>query len=140
MKKLLGTLFALLLLVGCGASTAAPESAKSEPAPAAAAADEQAEADKVAEDSAPDGDYVVTIDGFKVFKDYDGESALIVDFTFTNNSDKAANFMFATNAKAFQDGIELETAIISDAKVYDSGAAMKDIKPGKSLKIGRAHV
>ena len=44
------------------------------------------------------------------------------------------------NDKAFQDGIELESAIIMDSKTYDSDEKMKDIKPGKTIKVQSAFV
>ena len=147
MKKLLGALVGLLLLAGCAAPASTP--ANDDPTasgPASAAPDEpkadvsENPSEEPAEEPAAERQYVVTIDDSRVSKTYDGKPALIVDFTFTNNSDESASFMFTANAKAFQDGIELESAIIGDDKKYDSGAAMKDIKPGKSLKVQAAYV
>ncbi|MFT4219886.1 MAG: DUF5067 domain-containing protein [Microbacterium sp.] len=101
------------------------------------AASEPAEsADPVEE---PAADYVVTIDGAKQVKDYEGKKALVVTFTFTNNSDEARSFGTSTMAKAFQDGIELETAILLDDTKY-MGNWMKDIKPGKTIKVQEAFV
>lgn len=109
-------------------------------APAAqAGSSSSAEPAEATKDQAPDSEYAVTIDGATQAKDYEGKSALVVTFTFTNDSDDAANFAFATSAKAFQDGIELDTAILTDSK-YDSSSALKDIKPGKSIKVTEAYV
>ena len=137
MKKLLGAIIGLLLLAGCGAPASTSngaEPAASEPASTASEVTETAPE----EEPAADRDYAVTIDDSRLTKDYQGKPALVVDFTFTNNSDEAANFMFATRAKAFQNGIELESAMIMDDKKYDSANSMKDIKPGKSLKVQQA--
>lgn len=127
---------ALLLLSGCGASgdtsTGASASTTASSSQATASPDEEA--------PASDADYVVTIDGSKQIKDYEGKPALVVNFTFTNNSDKAANFAFAVSAKAFQDGVELETAIAMDDKNYKVEDSLKDIKPGKSIKTQSAYV
>ena len=137
MKTILATATAaLLLLSGCGASedtsTGASGSNTTSASQAATSTDEEAP------DS--DADYVVTIDGSKQIKDYEGKPALVVNFTFTNNSDKAANFAFAVSAKAFQDGVELETAIAMDDKNYRVEDSLKDIKPGKSIKTQSAYV
>lgn len=132
----------LLLLAGCAsgdpAAPAAPAQESSAPETVAPAPEESTSEEPTEEPS--DGDYAVTIDKAKQAKDYDGKPALVVNFTFTNNSDDTANFMFAVHAKAFQDGIELESAIISDNKVYDGADSMKDIKPGKSIKVQNAYL
>ena len=146
MKKLLAVLIGLLLLAGCGSPSAAPNGTTPSDPPAASAEPESPATEQPAEEApeeapgelAVDSTYAVTIDGSRVSKTYDGKPALIVDFTFTNNSDEAANFMFATRVQAFQDGIELGSAFISDDKKYDPDSAMKDIKPGKSLKVQSA--
>lgn len=143
MKKLLAAMIGLLLLAGCGSSAATPNQSQpsvppatsTPPSPAATPTEEPTEEPK---EPAAESKYAVTIEDSRVTKTYNGKPALIVNFTFTNNSDEAANFMFATRVQAFQDGIELDTAIIMDDKKYDSGSAMKDIKPGKSLKVQSA--
>lgn len=146
MNRLLGTLAALLLLAGCSAPasepaepavTASSDSTTDAPEPAESPS-EEAPAEESPEEAA--GQYGVTIDGSRQTKDYEGKKSLAVDFTFTNNSDEAANFMFAVSAKAFQDGIELERAIVTGDKKFDSGNSMKDIKPGKSIKVQEAYV
>jgi hypothetical protein len=135
-KTILATATALLLLAGCGASgdtsPGASGTTTTSASQAAASPDEEA--------PASDSDYVVTINGSKQIKDYEGKPALVVNFTFTNNSDEAANFAFAVSAKAFQDGVELETAIALDDKKYSAEDSLKDIKPGKSIKTQNAYV
>lgn len=85
-------------------------------------------------------DYAVTIKGSSQVKDYDGAKALVVDFTFTNNSDEPQSFLGAISAKAFQNGVELDTAIVADSDKYDSGASMKEIKPGATVEVQDAYV
>lgn len=141
MKKLIGAILGFVLLAGCGASTgtqSTTEPAASGPAASATATTGETPAEGSNEEPASDRKYAVTIDGARVTKDYEGKSALIVNFTFTNNSEDAANFMFAVRAKAFQDGIELESAMLIGNKKYDSANSMKDIKPGKSIKVQSA--
>jgi hypothetical protein len=110
------------------------ESGRSEsPAPTAGA--EPSSAGDQAEEPPAGAEYAVTIDSARTVKDYKGNPVMIVDFTFTNNSDKDANFMFAVSAKAFQDGVELSDSYGVDDPDYDVEAGMKDIKPGASLKV-----
>lgn len=86
------------------------------------------------------GDYFIKILSCKVTKDYEKKPAIVVTYEFTNNSDDATNFLVALSSQAYQDGIELETAIIMDSKVYNSANSMKDIKPGKKIKVQQAYL
>ncbi len=63
-----------------------------------------------------------------VVSDYEGNPALAVKFTWTNNSDEATSFMVAAMAKAYQDGVQLDTAIYMGDDIDTD--TMKDIKPG----------
>ena len=68
--------------------------------------------------------------------DYEGNPAVIVDFTFTNNSDEATSFAVACAQKAFQNGVELEMAITTD----DLGNGYwAEIKPGASTQARLAY-
>ncbi|MCL1837810.1 MAG: DUF5067 domain-containing protein [Propionibacteriaceae bacterium] len=87
-----------------------------------------------------DGEYAVTIDTAVFVKDYDDAPAVVVDFTFKNDSEKDANFLTSVTCKAFQNGAELESAIIADNNVYDSGLSMLDMKPGVEGKVQSAWV
>ncbi|WP_110208685.1 DUF5067 domain-containing protein [Nocardioides daejeonensis] len=89
--------------------------------------------DKVVNDDSTD--YAVTIDAVSQVKSDEGKPALLVEMTFTNNGDDAANFLWAAETKAFQGGVELE-----DAYIDDSSNASKDIKPGASIKVRESFV
>jgi hypothetical protein len=94
---------------------------------------------KTQDEPASDAKYAVTIDGSRLIEDYEGNPALVVELTFTNNSDEPANFMFAAHAKAFQDGIELDSMMFTlNTKDFDAKNSMKDIKPGKSIGVQQA--
>lgn len=151
MRKLLGIVLGLTLIAGCKSTGATAPDSTSSSASVTSSADSTADASETApphaaetttadDPPAADSDYAVTIDGSTVAKDYQGKRAVVVDFTFTNNSDKANSFAFATRVKAFQDGIELEDAMFFDDDVYDSANSMKDIKPGKSISVQDAFV
>lgn len=83
------------------------------------------------------GDYEIEILSAKVTKDWEGKDAVIVEYKFTNNSDEAQSFMVAISDKVFQDGIELESAVVTD-KDYNVDNQVKEIKPGKSLNVQAA--
>ena len=112
-----------LTLTACGGGASEPQ-ADAETAP-----EEQAQ--EAEPEEAPQSDYAVTIDGSTVTTDYEGNPAMIVDFTFTNNSDEATSFAVACSQKAFQNGVQLETAIVMD----DLGNGyMAEIKPGATTQ------
>ncbi|MDE8702620.1 DUF5067 domain-containing protein [Adlercreutzia equolifaciens] len=116
-----------------------PATAPAEEGAASGAAAEGAQEDTAAADAQQtEATYVVTIDEAAMGTDYQGEKAAVITYTFTNNSDKACNFMTTIGAKAFQDGVQLEGAIGVDG--VDSQDLMKDIKPGKSITVQQAYV
>lgn len=117
-----------LALAGCNGSDAGDD------APAAEQpAEEQTE--QPAEEQAS-SKYVVTIDGSTVTTDYEGKPAIIVDYTFTNNSDDATSFAVACSQKAFQNGVQLETAVVLD----DLGNGyLAEIKPGATTSARMAY-
>ena len=88
------------------------------------------------------GDYEVEILSCRMAKDYENAPTIIVKYRFTNVSDEeAASFMFALSDSAYQNGIQLDTAIIIDDKYdYDSNKQMKEIKMGATLEVEAAYV
>lgn len=83
-------------------------------------------------------DYAVSIISYKIGEDYQGKKAIIFDLGFTNNGDKATSFAFAIDFSAFQDGVELETAILHDDDL--SGSSIRDVKPGAGIETMAAFV
>lgn len=121
---------AVVCLVGCSSSGGASNSANSSASSAAATKSSMAS-------SEANSDYAVTIDGATFGADYQGAKTIVVNYTWTNNSEKATSFMVAIDAQAFQNGVQLENAIGSGV---DSQATMKDLKPGASTTVQRAYV
>jgi hypothetical protein len=83
-------------------------------------------------------EYAVTIDSSASGTDYSGNPAIIITYTFTNNSDKDANFTFAISDEAFQNGVELSSAVITDGSVHSQNG-IKDIKPGATITVQQAY-
>ena len=102
------------------------------------AAEPQAAEPQAAEQSeATQAAYGVTIDDCRVTEDYQGNPAAVVTYTFTNNSDEATSPAVAVHAKAFQNGTELELAVVADAE--ESGKSMNEVKPGSSITYESAY-
>ncbi|WP_086313664.1 hypothetical protein A5821_001194 [Enterococcus sp. 7F3_DIV0205] len=78
------------------------------------------------------GDYHVAIKELSFAKDYNGEDVGVIDYEFTNNSDKNAMFLTSITTKAFQNGIALQLAIMSESGYVDS---MTEIQPGATLNL-----
>lgn len=86
------------------------------------------------------GNFPVEIKEAKLAKDYEGNPAIIITYSWTNNSEETTSVMASMLEQAFQDGVQLDTAIISDAGVYDSDIGMKDIRPGTTIETQCAYV
>jgi copper(I)-binding protein len=115
-------------LAGCGSSTADT-----------AATDTQAAETEAAEtqDQTAQSDYAVTIDSARVVQDYEGKDAVAITYTFTNNSDEAQSFMVACTEDVYQNGVELDLAVVDGV---DSSASMNKVKPGASIQVEEAYV
>lgn len=81
------------------------------------------------------GDYYVEIKEALCTEDYEGNPAIVITYSWTNNSEDTTSAMVAMHEKAFQDGVGLDTAIILDSAVYDSDAGMKDVRPGTTIDV-----
>ena len=115
-----------MALFGCSSNSASSSSSAEDHANAKAAAASSSSAEAVS-------DYDVTIDGMTLGEDYQGNPAAIVTYTFTNNSEKDTSFAVAIDAEAYQNGVELDTCVISGSNgISDS---MKNIKPGGTITV-----
>ena len=84
------------------------------------------------------GDFQIEIGDATMGKDYEGKDAIIITYKWSHSADEAKNFMFAFSDKAFQGGIQLETAIMVEG--VDSSASMLDIKAGVTLEVKEAYL
>lgn len=139
MTALLFTLAAVfaLCLTGCSGE---PSESGGQPAQSNAAETTSPEPENKQTGAGNLGDYSVEILSARKSTDYEDKDAIVIRYNFTNNSDEAASFMFATQSKAFQDGVELEMAILMDDDAYNSQDLTKEIKPGASIEVEKAFV
>lgn len=84
-------------------------------------------------------EYPVTIDACAVTSDYQGNPAIVVTYTWTNNSSDPQMFEVAIDDKAFQNGVELSFATISVTdQTYDMQASFKEVQPGATQTVYQA--
>ncbi|MBO4853607.1 MAG: DUF5067 domain-containing protein [Oscillospiraceae bacterium] len=128
MKKFLSLFLVVLtcfMLVACGESSTPAQGESSSPTETdSTAAENTGEGDL--------GDYHVRVTGYHLAKSYDDKDVIILDYEFTNNDEDATSAETALYIKMFQDGIQLESAIVIDDS-YDSDNGFKDIKTGVTL-------
>lgn len=80
-------------------------------------------------------EYEVAIDDATMTTDYAGNPALLVSYTWTNNSDESTSFAVALHAQCFQDGVECPTAIVTGADTD----TFTQLKPGASTTVQQAY-
>lgn len=152
MKRLLATLLALMLalsLAACGGDTsdkanqsdADGSSAEQQADPAGEKTEEPAEAEEpeTPANAADLGDYHVEITGVSLSTDYEGNPAVIVSYSWTNNSEDTTMPMTTVTCSVFQDGVGAEAAIMMDEN-YDGDSSMTEVRPGTTLDVQEAFV
>lgn len=87
------------------------------------------------------GKYAVKIIIFEIIKEADGkgETSVVLNYEWTNNSDKATSFSKAMQDKVCQAGIECEAAVLTDNDKYDLDSAMSAIEPGSTQTVQRVY-
>lgn len=88
------------------------------------------------------GKYEVDYMGASLMETESGIDALVMTYSFTNNSDSAASYGWTVFEKAIQDGAELErTFIITDPETFASVSDdyFTEVQPGESLVLSSAY-
>lgn len=129
-KRIIAAIVAGVLVAGLGVAGCSSKGSSN-------SSSESSQEAQQASQKQSDSDYAVSIDRCEIGTDYAGKKAAIVTYTWTNDSDKATSFMVAINAKAFQNGVQLDSAIGSN---IDSQDRLNDIKPGVSQTVQEAYV
>lgn len=118
-------------------SSASSETVSSEDVSEAVSEEESAPAPA---DSGSLGDYHVAILSARKAVDYEGKPALVVSYKFTNNAADNKMFLSSVSGKAFQDGVQLETAIITGDDGINAENQMKELKTGASIEVDVAYL
>lgn len=129
------TLMSCIAMTGCSGGSSSDEKVPTDSAATAASNTSQAAPASSTAQATPK--YAVTIDDCQVTTDYAGKPAIVVTYTWANNSDKATSFMVAVSAKTFQNGVQLDTGVVSD---IDAQSSMNEIKPGATATVQQAYV
>lgn len=86
------------------------------------------------------GDVAVAIGDFERIEDYYGNPAILIHFSFTNNSEENKSAMISLDCTAFQNGIGLKDPVIMDESIYNSSDFMKEIQPGATIELTEAYL
>lgn len=84
------------------------------------------------------GDYTVEIESATITQDYAGDPAVVITYSWTNNSSETTSPLFSVSTAVFQDGVGLESALITDDSVYDSSMRTADVRPGTTIEVQEA--
>lgn len=85
--------------------------------------------------------YNVEIKSCRLAKDYAGNPIAIITYSFTNNSEDPASFMFAFDDNVYQNGVGLNSCLFADDTAnYSSENQTKQIKTGATLDVEVAYV
>lgn len=123
----------VIILIAVIASGGSDDSSSEDSNASAGTSAVSAESEEKANDTV--GDYKCVVKGAKLCKDWTGKDALLITYEFTNNSDSAVSFDVALDARAYQDGVGLETAILDE----DTDYLDVDIKPGVTKEVKKAY-
>lgn len=134
-RKTLAMLFGLALaftLTACGGDTTTEDTGSEQETTQT----EQAEQTET-EETAPQtlegdcDDFHVVLTGVSFSTDWDGNKVIVINYTATNNSeDETKAPMWDVYFQAFQDGVQLETALM-DGRTYNE---QKEVRPGTTLE------
>lgn len=83
------------------------------------------------------GDYHVEIQDAFIADDFEGNPAIIITYTWTNNSEETISALSALSEKAFQNGVQIDRAVVYSRNTpgYDSGSASRSIRPGTQSEV-----
>lgn len=71
-------------------------------------------------------------------EDYQGHPAIVITYQWTNNSDQTTNAMSVLLENAYQNGVQMDGAIVVSTPGYQSGTSIRNLRPGTSASVHRA--
>lgn len=122
----------VLALAGCGSGGSASSSKSSDSSSSAKQEQTTKKADPKKEASVK-----VTIDGAQMATDYDGNPCVVVNYTFTNVSNKEAqSFTSSTYTEVYQNGVQCDAAATDAA---DGNSLLTNVQAGHSVQVQEAY-
>ncbi len=85
------------------------------------------------------GDYDVSILGSQFTTSKQGKKAILVAYSFTNNSDKVAKFADVLSAEAYQDNAACAQAGMVNQD-YDIETMLAEVNPGETKEVYEAYL
>lgn len=133
--------FVMLTAFGSGGDDAssAASSAQNTNGPGSAVASESESASEPKDDNLIDtniGDVHLVYDHYDI-STIGGAEYITVYYQFTNNSDSNQTFFLYVSAKAFQNGIELQSSVVYTSE--ETRTAEAEIKPGITTLVAQAY-
>lgn len=71
-------------------------------------------------------------------QDSDGNPAVIIIYSGTNNSSETTSPMQSLSTAVFQDGVGMDSTLVYDDPAYDSGMYSTDVRPGTTVDVQQA--
>lgn len=84
------------------------------------------------------GEYSLTIQKYSLGVDYEGDSALIIEYDWVNNSEDSTSPFMTFMLKGFQDDVETDDAIMVED--VDLGVGQKEVRPGGAIEGAQSTV
>lgn len=139
--SIITTVLFVLCFTGCGSNQATEKISSDSPtkietAPITEAPTE--EQPQLSNKGTVNGQYEVEIVGARISKDYQGNPAAIVTYSFTNNGNSNATFLTSVSANAFQNSVQCGVAVITSGEL-DSQPSMSQVQPGGTLEVECAY-
>lgn len=128
---------AVLLMQAACASVLNKASNTSTSGTSAAAGSSAAASTASASSQASSSEYAVTIEDATVQEDYKGNPALVVTYSWQNNSNDTCSFASALMGTCFQNGVQLDTAIVTGD--INSEGYLAQVKPGSGTTVQIAY-
>lgn len=93
----------------------------------------------VQQDNVTLSDFTIQIIGCARVKNYEGEPAIVVGYTWTNNSEETRVFEKSVDDQAYQGGNQLEHTILSTRyEQFDMNASYAEVKSGETITAYQA--
>lgn len=86
------------------------------------------------------GSYQVELKQAALAQSPNGSPILVITYAWTNNSQETTSAAATIQAKAFQDGVELQPSAPWGVHAFYSAAASKNMRPGMALDVPCAFV
>lgn len=135
-KRALAMIFAAFMalsMAGCGSTSNTSNASTTNDTGSAVAGDAADEPDASADEVSDGvlGSYAVEIKGAKLCKDFEGNNAIMITYSWTNNSEETTSPLGSMVEKAFQDGVQIDTAIVD----FEYSDGMSEVRPGTTVDV-----